>query len=231
MAANSSIQLTSLDFDTLKSNFLTYLQSQSTFQDYNFEGSALNTLVDLLTYNTQYNAYYLNMVSNEMFLDSALQRSSVVSHAKALNYTPKSAIAPTAFVNITFTGVTANSLTLPAYQNFSSSAINNVNYNFVNPDTYTVNTSNNTVTFQNVEIKQGVPATVSYPVNSSANPNYTFSIPDSTVDTTTLQVIVQASSSNVAYNIYNLATNFLTLDGTSQVYFLQESLKIGRAHV
>ena len=99
MAANSSIQLTSLDFDTLKSNFLTYLQSQSTFQDYNFEGSALNTLVDLLVYNTQYNAYYLNMVSNEMFLDSAIQRSSVVSHAKVLDYTPKSAIAPTATVN------------------------------------------------------------------------------------------------------------------------------------
>ena len=74
MAANSNIQLTTLDFDLLKSNFLTYLQSQSTFQDYNFEGSSLNTLVDLLVYNTQYNSYYLNMVANEMFLDSATQK-------------------------------------------------------------------------------------------------------------------------------------------------------------
>jgi hypothetical protein len=222
--ANTNIQLSSVDFDTLKTNFLTYLQSQNTFKDYNFQGSALNTLVDLLTYNTQYNAYYLNMVANEMFLDSAIQRSSVVSHSKALNYTPKSAVAPTATVNITFNGVTANSLTLPAYQNFTSSAINGINYNFVNPDTYTVNTANNTVTFNNVVIKQGVPATYSYTVDSSSNPNYTFQIPDSTIDTSTLQVIVQASSSNSSYDIYNLATNYLTLNGSSQVYFIQESL-------
>ena len=114
MAANNNTQLTPLDFDQLKSNFLTFLQSQSTFQDYNFEGSALNTLVDLLVYNTQYNAYYLNMVSNEMFLDSAIQRSSVVSHAKVLDYTPKSAIAPTATGNITFNNVSAGAWTLPA---------------------------------------------------------------------------------------------------------------------
>ena len=106
MAANSTTQLTTLDFDTLKGSLISYLQQpNSPFNDYNFEVSALNTMVDLLVYNTQYNAYYLNMVANEMFLDSAVQRSSVVSHAKALDYTPKSAIAPTATVNITFNNV------------------------------------------------------------------------------------------------------------------------------
>ena len=98
MAANSNVQLTSLDFDNLKGNFLNFLKTQDTFKDYNFTGSALNTLVDLMVYNTQYNAYYLNMVANEMFLDTAIQRGSVVSHAKLLNYVPKSATAPTAFL-------------------------------------------------------------------------------------------------------------------------------------
>jgi hypothetical protein len=224
MAANSNIQLTSLDFDLLKNDFLTYLQSQDVFKDYNFEGSALNTLVDLLVYNTQYNSYYLNMVANEMFLDSATQRSSVVSHAKLLDYTPKSAIAPTATINVTFNNVTTSSLTLPAYSLFTSSAINGVNYTFVNSTSYTNNVTNNTVTFENVEIKQGVPGSFSYTVDSSTNPNYVFEIPDTTIDTSTLQVIVQQSISNSSYNIYNLASNYLSLDGTSQVYFLQEAL-------
>lgn len=222
--ANSSIQITNLDFDGIKNNFLTYLQGQEVFQDYNFEGSALNTLVDVLSYNTQYNAYYLNMVANEMFLDSAVQRSSVVSHAKLLNYTPKSAIAPTATVDVIFNNVSAGSLTLPAYLNFSSSALNGVNYNFVNPDSYTVNTVNNTATFTDVSIKQGVTASYSFVVNSTTNPNFIFQIPDASIDTSTLKVIVQQSSSNASYSIYNSAKNYLALNGSSEVYFLQEAL-------
>jgi hypothetical protein len=226
MAANTNTQVVSLDFDSLKNNFITYLQGQDTFKDYNFEGSALNQLVDVLTYNTQYNAYYLNMVANEMFLDSATQRSSVVSQAKVLNYTPQSAIAPTATVNVTFTNVSTSSLTLPAYQTFSSSAINGVNYTFVNPNSYTVNVSNNTAIFPNVQIKQGVYATYRFTVSSATNPNYIFEIPDSAIDTTSLQVLVQTSSSNSSYTIYNQAmpADYLTLDSTSQVYFLQEAL-------
>ena len=80
--ANSNIQMTDLDFNTIKNNLKTYLQSQDVLKDYNFEGSALSTLLDVLAYNTQYNAYYLNMVGNEMFLDTAVQRNSVVSQAK-----------------------------------------------------------------------------------------------------------------------------------------------------
>ena len=226
MAANTTTQLVNLDFDSLKSNFITFLKGQNTFQDYNFEGSAMNQLIDVLTYNTQYNAYYLNMVANEMFLDSATQRSSVVSQAKLLNYIPISAIAPTATVNVTFTHVSANSLTLPAYQTFSSSAINGVNYTFVNPDSYTVNVTNNTAVFPNVQIKQGVYATYRFNVSSATNPNYIFEIPDNAIDTTSLQVIVQTSSSNSSYTIYNQAmpSDYLTLNSSSQVYFLQEAL-------
>jgi len=222
--ANSNIQITNLDFDSIKSNFINYLQGQSTFQDYNFEGSGLNVLLDVLAYNTQYNAYYLNQVANEMFLDSAVQRSSVVSQAKVLGYVPKSAIAPTATVNVVFTNVNTNSLTLPAYQSFGSAPINGVNYTFTNPDSYTVNVVNNTAIFPEVEIKQAVVATYSFTVDSSTNPNYVFEIPDNAIDTTTLQVIVQQSSSNSAYTIYNPASNYLELTGTSQVYFIQEAL-------
>jgi hypothetical protein len=113
--ANSNIQITDLDFDTIKNNLKTFLRSQNTLQDYDYEGSALSTLLDVLAYNTQYNAYYLNMVGNEMFLDSAILRDSVVSQAKALNYTPKSVIAPSANVTITVSGVTTPQLTLPRF--------------------------------------------------------------------------------------------------------------------
>jgi hypothetical protein len=224
MAANTNIQLTALDFDTLKTNFLGYLQQQSTFQDYNFQGSALNTLVDLMVYNTQYNAYYLNMVANEMFLDSAVQRGSVISHAKLLNYVPNSATAPSATVNIIFNNVNSASLTLPAYSVFSSSAINGVNYTFVNTNAYTVNTVNKTATFSNVTIKQGVPANYNFTVDSTSNPNYIFEIPDNAIDTSTLQVIVQNSSTDSTQTTFNLSSDYLGLDGTSQVYFLQEAV-------
>jgi hypothetical protein len=224
MAANTNINITELDFSSIKSNFITYLQSQDTFKDYNFSGSALSTIIDMLAYNTQYNAYYLNMVANEMFLDSSLQRSSVVSHAKLLNYTPKSAIAPQAEINITFNGVSNTSFTLPQYTNFMSQAVNGINYNFVTVTSNTVNVSANTATFNNIILKQGIPTTYSYTVSNVTNPKYTFEIPDANIDSSTLQVVVQQSSSNSAYTIFSPATNYLQLNGNSNVYFLQESL-------
>ena len=144
---NSNIQITDLDFNTLKSNFITYLKNQTAFKDYNFEGSSMSVLLDILAYNTQYNAYYLNMVANELFLDTALQRASVVSHAKELNYTPKSVIAPTAFINLTVNQVADSSLTVPKFTNFMSEAIDGINYNFVTIDSTAVNVTGNTAIF------------------------------------------------------------------------------------
>ena len=92
--ANARLQITELDFDQIKSNLKTYLQQQTEFSDYDFEGSGLSVLIDLLAYNTHYNAYYLNMVANEAFLDTALLRDSVVSHAKSLGYIPFSYSSP-----------------------------------------------------------------------------------------------------------------------------------------
>jgi hypothetical protein len=222
--ANSNIQMTDLDFNTIKNNLKTYLQSQDVLKDYNYEGSALSTLLDILAYNTQYSAYYLNQVGNEMFLDTAIQRGSVISHAKLLNYTPRSAIAPTAIIDLQVNQVTGSSLTLPKFTQFMSEAIEGVNYNFVTADSYTENTSGGVVNFNNITLKQGLATTLNFTVDSINNPSYTFEIPDENVDTSTITVTVQQSSSNAASEVYTLATNFLALTGDSKVYFLQESL-------
>ena len=223
MASNTNIQVASLDFSGIKQNFINYLQTQDTFKDYNFSGSALSTLLDVLAYNTQYNAFYLNMVANEMFLDSALQRSSVVSHAKLLNYVPHSAVGPVALVNLTFTGVTTSSFTIPKYTNFLSEAIDNVNYNYVTLYDTTVPVTSNTAILNAVEIKQGTVQNYTFTVNSTANPKYIFEIPDKNIDTSTMTVTVQQSVSNSAYQVFNATTNYLSLTPTDPVYFLQEA--------
>lgn len=222
--ANSNIQLTSLDFNEIKNNLKVFLKSQDTFKDYNFEGSGLSVLLDVMAYNTQYNAYYLNQVANEMFLDSATQRNSVVSHAKLLNYIPKSVTAPTATVRITFNGVKTPQVTIPAYTNFYSTAIDGVNYNFVTTDSYTETVSANTVVFNDVELKQGTVGSYTYTVDSETNPTYTFEIPDGDVDTSTIIVGVQESNTNTSIDYYTLGTNILSLNNNSLVYFLQESM-------
>ena len=220
--ANSNIQIADLDFSNIKRNFIQFLQSQDTLKDYNFEGSTMSVLLDILAYNTHYNSFYLNMVANEMFLDSALQRGSVVSHAKLLNYVPRSSVAPTAFVNINFNGVANSSFTLPKFTNFLSEAINGVNYNFVTTDASTVAVSSNTASFTNVELKQGTPITHRYTVNGTTNPKKKFELTNTLIDTTTLKVMVQQSSGNTSYDVYQSAENYLSLDKESKVYFLQE---------
>ncbi len=222
--ANSSIQFADLDFADIKSSLITFLKSQDTFKDYNFSGSGLSVLLDILAYNTQYNAYYLNMVGNEMFLDTALQRSSVVSQAKVLNYTPKSTIAPAATINLTSYGVTTSLLTLPKFTQFISEAIDGVNYIFVNDDSYTVSVVSGEANFTDVTLKQGTPVDYSFVVDTTSNPELLFEIPDETIDTTTLKVTVEDSGTNSFSTIYTQASDVLLLDGTSTVYFLQEGL-------
>ena len=224
MAANTGINVTNLDFNQIKTSLKSFLQSQDILKDYNYDGSALSVLLDTLAYNTQYNAYYLNQVANELFLDTAIQRASVVSHAKELGYTPTSARAPSASINLRVNQVTDTSLTLPKFTNFLSESIDGINYNFVTTDSTTVNVSNSTANFNNITISQGLPVTYNYTVDSIQNPKYTFVIPDTNVDTSTLQVSVRESSSNNQYQIYNTASNYLTLSGGSTVYFLQENV-------
>jgi hypothetical protein len=222
---NSNIQITDLDFNTIKTNLKRYLQSQTTLQDYNYEGSALSTLLDVLAYNTQYQAYYLNMVANEMFLDSALQRASVVSHAKLLNYTPQSAAAPRAQIDLVMNNVTTSSLTLPKFTSFLSEAIDGVSYKFVTLNSTTQNTdlANNTVTFNDLVIKQGEPVTLSFTYDDATNPTAIFELPDTNIDTTTISVVVQQSTSNSSSQVFTLVDDYLALNGTTKAFFLQEA--------
>lgn len=222
--ANSGLQITNLDFASIKNSLKSFLQQQDTLTDYNFEGSALSVLLDVLAYNTQYNAYYLNMVANEMFMDSAIQRGSVVSHAKLLNYIPRSAVAPKATINLTINQVTDASLTLPKFTTFISEPVDDVNYTFVTTDSTTVNVTANTAVFQNIQIAQGVPASFSYTYNTTTNPKQIFEIPDENVDTSTLIVTVQNSSSNTSAETYIQATDYISLNSLSKVYFLQEGI-------
>ena len=222
--ANSNFNITELDFNGIKASLKNYMKDNGVLQDYNYEGSAISTLLDVLAYNTQYNAYYLNMVANEMFLDTALQRNSVVSQAKLLNYIPKSAIAPTASINLQISNVTDATLTLPKYTNFLSEAIDGINYNFVNTDNMTVDVVANVANFENVTLKQGNAVNYSFLVDVGANPKLNFKLPELNIDTTTLLVAVQESWANNSITTFTPASDYLTLDNNSNVYFLQEGM-------
>ena len=220
--SNTTVSMAGLDFVDIKYSLSNFLSQQAVFKDYNFAGSGLSVLLDVLALNTQYNAYYLNMVANEMFLDTALQRSSVVSQAKLLGYTPQSAVAPTAIIDLVVYGVTDTSLTLDKYTQFVSRAINGVNYTFLTEDATSNNTVSGTVTFSNVMLKQGVHNTYSFVVDTVANPNLMFDIPDANIDVSSLLVTVQQSNTNTYKQVFEISANYLTLDGTSMVYFVQE---------
>jgi hypothetical protein len=141
-----------------------------------------------------------------------------------LNYTPSSATAPLATINLVVTGVSGASLSLPKFTNFKSEAIDGVNYTFVTKDIYTMPAPGGTAFFENVEILQGQPVSLSYTVDTATNAKQMFSIPDLQIDTATLVVQVQQSITNSTTSTYNLATGVLELNGQSQVYFLQEGL-------
>ena len=224
MATNSKgrIEITDLDFDTVKSNFKTFLSQQNSFTDYNFEGSGMSVLMDLLAYNTHYLAFHANMLANEMFIDTALTRSASVSHAKALGYMPSSTKASYATVDVTVTGVpiSQKTLVMEAGTIFTTS-VNDVSYNFVTVGDHTATSDNGTFVFSGVTIYEGTRIRFTYTVNSS-NLEQQFIIPSASADTTTLVVSVQASSSDITTEVYTLNTDYATLDSTSLKYFLQE---------
>jgi hypothetical protein len=219
------LRVTELDFDTIKNNLKAFLNQQSEFTDYDFEGSGLNILLDILAYNTHYNAYYLNMVANESFLDTAILRDSVISHAKILGYTPHSTRASVATINFTANSATSTSgtLTLPAGFGFLSNQIDSKPYNFVVLEDTTVTKANSTYYFENLEIYEGQLTTYRFTHNSASNPKQVFTLPDANIDTTTIKVQVAPSSGNTQLTVYNLVSDILDVGVSSEVYYLQEN--------
>ena len=188
------LNVTPLDFDTIKSNLKQFLKQQSEFSDYDFEGSGLSVLLDILAYNTHYNSYYVNMVANEAFLDTAQDRKNILSHAKLINYVPDSSYGAQALVNIVATpnayeNQTVNYIILNRYTKLIGSDINGVNYPFVTINANTSSKVNGSFAFANVLIKQGEVMTYQYQVTSNSKSSR-YQIPSANVDTTTLTVLI-----------------------------------------
>jgi len=218
--ATNKLTVSDLDFDRIKDNLKTFLRSQAEFSDYDFEGSGFSILLDLLAYNTHYLGFNANMLANEMYLDSADIRKNIVSIAKMLGYTPTSAKAPTATINILINNASGASVTMDKGTVFTSS-IGGTSYQFVTNASHTLTPLNGVYQFSSIPIYEGTLTTFKYTVNTS-DPDQRFIIPSSNADTTTLRVQVQNSSSDTTTATYTLATGITSLDETSRVYFLQE---------
>lgn len=225
---DSKLKVAELDFDAIKTNLKAFLKSQSEFSDYDFEGSGLSVLLDVLAYNTHYMGYYLNMVSNEMFIDTALNRNSVVSHAKLLGYTPRSTVSSRATINVAFTpvpGDSNSSVTIPRFTRFLSESKDGVNYVFVNPSAkvMTKNTTTGLFTADGLQIKEGQPIALSFTYNSQTNPKQSFELPEPNIDTSTIQVRVQKSAENANQETYILSQDATDVGSDSLVYYIEEN--------
>ena len=214
------LDISELDFDDIKTNLKTFLRNQTEFTDYDFEGSGMSSLLDLLSYNTHYLSMNANLLANEMFIDTASLRSSVVSHAKTLGYTPRSVRAPQATVDITLNDTSVTTATLARGTKFST-VVNDVTYNFLVNTARTKSRVDNVLTFDNVVLYEGSLITTRYTADST-NVDQRFIIPDSNADTTTLTVSVQNSSTDTTTTVFTLATDISQVSDTSNSYFLQE---------
>jgi len=216
----TKLDISELDFDTIKDNLKTFLSQQDEFRDYDFEGSGMSVLLDVLSYNTHYLGYNANMLANEMYLDSADLRSSVVSLAKQVGYTPTSAGSSTANINALVNNGSGSSITMSRGTKFTSS-VNGQSYAFVNNADISIIPADGVYIFSNVELKEGSLLNFKYTVNST-DIDQRFIVPNDNVDTGTLTVKVQNSSSDSITNTYSLVNGITSLDSTSKVYFLQE---------
>ena len=216
----TKLEISELDFDGIKANLKNFLSQQDEFRDYDFEGSGMAVLLDMLAYNTHYLGFNANMLANEMFLDSADLRASVVSKAKQVGYTPTSATAAEAAIDVTVTNATGATLTMARGTKFSTT-VDGTTYNFVNNSDLSITPVDGVYKFSNVKVFEGTYLNFQYTVNTS-DTDQRFIIPNDNVDTTTLTIKVQESSSDSTTNTYTLATGITGLDSTSKVYFLQE---------
>jgi hypothetical protein len=219
------LRVTELDFDTIKNNLKSFLKQQNEFTDYDFEGSSLSVLLDILSYNTHYNAYYLNMVANESFLDTALLRNSVVSHAKTLGYTPYSAKAPVASINFEVISTNNNlaTLTIPKGYSFLSNQIDGKAYNFVVLDDVTATKANSSYFFENLNLHEGEIVNYRFNYEEQSNPKQIFTLPENNIEVDSIKVLVYQNSTTSDFSIYQKVKDVVDVTGTSEVYFLQES--------
>ena len=219
--ANSAIRVTDLNFNSIKTNLKNFLRSKPEFTDYDFEGSALSNIIDLLSYNTYYNAIYVNMVGNEMFLDSAQVRNNVVARAKMLGYTPTSARGSSATLNLTVTPSTNLTSVTVASNTLFTSTIDGIQYKFTTRQPYVLLQSTG-YTSNTISIKEGEPITQRFTVNTN-NDGQRFVLGNPNIDTTTIKIRIQTSSSNTSLRTFTEASNLVDVSANSNVYFIQEN--------
>lgn len=219
----ANLRIAELDFDTIKSNLKDFLKAQDQFTDYDFEGSGFSVLLDVLAYNTHYNAYLANMLVNEMFLDSAVKRSSAVSLAKLIGYTPRSTRSARALLNLVVNNPTGSpsSITLEKNTPFSVT-LDGTSFTFYNLEAKTITKENDAYTLNNLEVIEGQPYSVTF-VSSNPGPDEKFVIPSTTIDTSTIIVTVQDSYTNTTSEVYTFTNDITNLDSTSKVYYLEEN--------
>ena len=214
------LEVSELDFDKIKANLKTFLQSQTQFQDYDFEGSGLSILLDVLSYNTHYLSYIANMGMNEMYLDSADIRKNIVSLAKMLGYTPTSPRAPRASVDILINGATGSSVTMQKGTIFTTT-VETVDYQYVTNEDITITPVDGIYKFNNVTLYEGTLVTFKYTYDIN-DTDQKFVIPSAFVDTSTLKVTVQNSNTDTTQSVYSLVGGYNSVASDSKVYFIQE---------
>ena len=220
--AQHKLQISELDFDKIKSNLKTFLQSQTQFQDYDFDGSSLSILLDVLSYNTHYLSYIANMSTNEMFLDSADIRNNIVSLAKMLGYTPSSPRAPRASINILLNGAIGSSVTMQKGTIFTTT-VDKIDYQYVTNEDMTITPVDGIYEFNNVTLYEGTLVTFKYTYDIN-DTDQKLIIPSSFTDTSTLKVIVQNSNTDTLQSVYTLAGGYNDVTSVSKVYFIQEGI-------
>ncbi len=214
------LEVSELDFDRIKVNLKTFLQSQTQFQDYDFEGSGLSILLDVLSYNTHYMSYIANMSTNEMYLDSADIRKNIVSLAKMLGYTPTSPRAPRASIDVLVNNGTGSSITMQKGTVFTTT-VEEVDYQYVTNEDITISPVNGVYKFENVPLYEGTLITFKY-TNDVNDSDQKFVIPSSFADTSTLKVTVQNSGTDTTQNVYSLAGGYNNVSTDTKAYFIQE---------
>jgi len=218
--SNHKLVVSDYDFDAIKTNLKSFLQGQTQFQDYDFEGSSLNILLDILSYNTHYLAYLANMSTNELYLDSADIRNNIVSLAKMIGYTPSSPRAPLASIDVTLNAATGTSVTMNKGTVFTTT-VNDTSYQYVTNSDFTITPAAGVYKFSNLPIYEGTLVTFKYTADTT-DVDQRFIIPSSKADTSTLLVKVQNSSSDSTTETYSLAGGYNNVTSTSKVYFIQE---------
>lgn len=216
MANTTFLSTSELDFNTIKDNFKSFLQGQSQFADYDLDGSNINVLLDILAYNTYLNSFYLNMVGSEMFLDTAQLKESAVSHAKELNYIPRSRTSAEALVDITITpGDSPDSIVIPENYKFTTT-LDGTTYNFYVDQDHIVIANNGVYQASNVSIYEGRLVTEYFDVGA----NTKFVLQSDTIDTRSINVqVYESNTSSTGYN-YSMATSLFGLAPTSNVFFI-----------